>query len=69
MKIYLAGGFPISLTGGRERELVNKLPIWRRLYSFYYRFAIDKSEILIIKQEYENISNQQNHIRESLGDC
>lgn len=54
MKIYLAGNFPVMKQKGRERELANKFPKWPRLFSFYFKKLIYKSEILIIKQENAN---------------
>ena len=36
MRIYLAGGFTVMLKEGRERELNNKFPSLRRLYSYFF---------------------------------
>ena len=51
MKLYLAGGMTVANVTGRERELSDKFPSWKRLFSFFYMNLIDKSQILIIKKE------------------
>lgn len=35
MKIYLASGYSVMNIKGKERELLNKFPVWRRLVSFF----------------------------------
>ena len=35
MKIYLASGFSVMNTKGRERKLFEKFKTWNRLISFY----------------------------------
>ena len=54
MKLYLAGGFGVMNVVGREREICERLPSWKRLFSYQYLKLIHKSEILILK--YENLS-------------
>lgn len=54
MKIFLAGGMTVMNVIGREREMYNMMPVWRRLFSYQYLKLIYKSEILKIKSE--NIS-------------
>jgi len=61
MKLYLAGGFGVMNVIGRERELCERLPSWKRLFSYNYLILIHKSEILILK--HEDIS----HIRRTEG--
>ena len=51
MIVYLAGNFPLMITKGAEREMCNKMPTWRRLYSFHYVLLLHKSEILKLKKE------------------
>jgi len=36
---------------GRERELAEKMPVWHRLFSFWFKDLIHKSEILSISKE------------------
>lgn len=57
MKIYLAGGFPVSNTTGSERELIYHFPIWQRLFSFYFKNCIDKSNIVKIIRDENILSN------------
>lgn len=57
MKIYLAGGMTVMLVKGRERELSKKFDSWKRLFSFYFKDCIFKSEILNIVKN-ENIHSQ-----------
>jgi len=52
MKIYLAGGMSVMNVKGRERELSYKFNSWKRLFSYYFKELIYKSEIL--KIIYEN---------------
>jgi len=60
MKIYLAGGMTI-MTGGREKELSEKMPTWKRLFSFHFIDKIESSEILEIKeQDLKNYKDQTN---------
>jgi len=54
MKIYLAGGVTVMLVKGRERELANKFPVWRRLFSFYFLDYLYQSQILQIIKETRN---------------
>lgn len=54
MIIYLAGGMTVINVKGRERELSVKFDSWNRLFSFYFKELIYKSEILLIKKENEN---------------
>ena len=54
MKIYLAGNFAMMNQKNREKETCHKFKTWKRLFSFYYLELIQKSNILKIKQEYEN---------------
>lgn len=63
MKIYLAGGFPIMLVRGRERRLSSRISPYRRLYSYWFKEAFEKSEILQIN--YENIFSNMVIRRES----
>ena len=51
MEIYLAGGFPVMNTKGREKELSKKMPTWKRLHSFHFVRLILFCEILTIKKE------------------
>jgi len=51
MKIYLAGGFSVTDVKGRERELSRKFKVWNRLFSFFFKDSIQKSEIIKIKKE------------------
>ena len=51
MKIYLAGGMTVMNVIGRERELYNRFPTWKRLFSYHYLKLIYKSEILDISRE------------------
>lgn len=55
MKIYLAGGMTLINVKGREREVCNMFPTWKRLYSYHFLDLLYKSEILQIKKD-ENIS-------------
>lgn len=50
MKIYFAGGMPIMCRRERERELSKKF-LWRRLFSFFFKELLYKSEILDIVNE------------------
>lgn len=51
MKLYLAGGYGLQNVIGREREVSNMFPVWKRLYSYHFLHLIIKSEILEIKHE------------------
>jgi len=51
MKIYLAGGMTVMNVKGKERELSQKFDSWKRLFSYYFKDLIYKSEILDIKHE------------------
>lgn len=51
MKIFLAGGMTVINVRGRERELARKFPVWHRLFSFFFKDLIFKSEILDIINE------------------
>lgn len=51
MKIYLAGGMTVINVEGRERELAHKFLVWHRLFSFFFKDLIFKSEILDIAHE------------------
>jgi hypothetical protein len=51
MKVYIAGGMTLMNVIGREREVCNMFPIWRRLFSYHYKKFIYKSEILKISYE------------------
>jgi hypothetical protein len=51
MKIYLAGGMTVINVKGRERELSIKFDKWNRLFSFYFKDLIFKSEIFCIIKE------------------
>ena len=51
MKIYLAGGVTVANVKGRERKLAKRMPIWRRLFSFWFMNLIENSEIFDIKNE------------------
>lgn len=54
MKVFIAGGVTIANVKGREREVCEMMPVWRRLFSFHYMNLINKSEILQIKKDYGN---------------
>ena len=41
MKIYLAMGFPVVTVKDRERELLRKFSLFRRLFSFAFVNIID----------------------------
>ncbi len=51
MKIYLAGGMTVMNVKGKERELSQKFPTWKRLFSYHFKDLIFKSEILDICNE------------------
>jgi hypothetical protein len=51
MKLYLAGGYGIMNVVGRERQVSNMMPTWKRLFSYNFLHLIYKSEILILKHE------------------
>lgn len=51
MKLYLAGNYNIMNVLGREREVCQMMPVWKRLFSFYFLHLIHKSEILKLKHE------------------
>lgn len=51
MKIYLAGGYGLTCIKGRERQVRNMMPIWRRLFSYHWIEWIYSSEILKIKED------------------
>jgi len=40
----------------RERELSRQMPVWRRLFSFYFLELIYESDILNIVRENEDLS-------------
>jgi hypothetical protein len=50
MKIYLAGGMTVMNMKGRERILSQKFDSWKRVFSYFYKELIFKSEILIIAE-------------------
>lgn len=50
MKIYLAGGVTVAKVIGREAEVYKKMPIWRRVFSFYFMNLIQRSNILEISR-------------------
>jgi len=50
MRIYLAGGFSVMNVVGREEELLNHFPRWRRLVSFYFLDVWDKGLLAILKR-------------------
>lgn len=50
MKLYLAGGFSVANMKGRERVLSQKFDSWKRVFSYFYKELIFKSEILIIAE-------------------
>ena len=66
MKIYLAGGVTVMLVKGRERELANKFPVWRRLFSFYFLDYLYQSHNKNKKGEIKNAKTKtHNRTRKS----
>lgn len=51
MKIYLAGGMTVINVEGKERELSERMPTWKRLFSYHFLHLMHKSEILEIKEQ------------------
>jgi hypothetical protein len=56
MKLYLAGGMGVMNVLGRENEVCQMMPTWKRLFSYHYKELIFKSQILNI---HRNANNQQ----------
>lgn len=55
MKIYLAGGMPLmNAPNGKERKLCDKMPEWKRLFSFYFKEYIFNANILTLVQQNKN---------------